>query len=74
MLTIAMAMQTTLIQTAAMSVADIGEGPNILRPNWGPEGPKKFLVERAGISAIKFEAARIHFLSDVLVAVATVVA
>ena len=29
---------------------------------------------RDGISAIKFEAARIHFLTDVLVAVAVVVA
>ena len=33
MLTIPMAMQVTLIQTAAMSVADLGEGPNIFRPN-----------------------------------------
>ena len=31
-------------------------------------------MERDGISAIKFEAARLHFLSDVLVAVAVVVA
>ena len=30
--------------------------------------------ERDGISAIKFEAARLHFLSDVFVAVAVVVA
>ena len=31
-------------------------------------------IERNGISAIKFEAARLHFLSDVFVAVAVVVA
>ena len=31
-------------------------------------------IERDGISAIKFEAARIHFLSDVFVTVAVVVA
>ena len=31
-------------------------------------------MERDGISAIQFEAARLHFLSDVLVAVAVVVA
>ena len=31
-------------------------------------------IERDGISAIKFQAARIHFLSDVFVAVAIVVA
>ena len=31
-------------------------------------------TERGGISAIKFEAARIHFLSDAFVAVAIVVA
>ena len=31
-------------------------------------------IERDGISAIKFEAAQIHFLSDVFVAVAVVVA
>ena len=31
-------------------------------------------MERDGISAIKFEATRLHFLSDVLVAVAVVVA
>ena len=42
MLTIPMAMLATLIQTAAMSVADLGEGPNIFRPNWGPEGRKSF--------------------------------
>ena len=42
LLTIPMAMLATLIQTAAMSVADLGEGPNIFRPNWGPEGQKSF--------------------------------
>ena len=31
-------------------------------------------MERVGISAIKFEVAQIHFLSDVFVAVAAVVA
>ena len=31
-------------------------------------------MERDGISAIKFEAARLHFLSDVFVAVVVVVA
>ena len=31
-------------------------------------------IEQDGISAIKFEAARLHFLSDVFVAVAVVVA
>ena len=31
-------------------------------------------MERDGISAIKFEAARLHFLSDALVTVAVVVA
>ena len=31
-------------------------------------------IERDGISAIKFEAARIHFLSDVFVAVTFVIA
>ena len=31
-------------------------------------------IERDGISAIKFKAARLHFLSDVLVAVAVGVA
>ena len=45
MLTIPMAMQATLIQTAAMSVADLGEGPNIFRPNW--EKRKKFFWDRA---------------------------
>ena len=33
-----------------------------------------WLIKRDGISAIKFEAARIHFLSEVFVAVAVVVA
>ena len=40
--------------------------------------PEKFVniwrIERVGISAITFEVARIHFLSDVFVAVAVVVA
>ena len=40
--------------------------------------PKKhaniWRTERDGISAIKFEAARVHFLSDVFVAVAVLVA
>ena len=40
--------------------------------------PEKFVniwrIKRVGISAIKFEVARIHFLSDVFVAVAVVVA
>ena len=40
--------------------------------------PEKFVniwrIKRVGISAIKFEAARIHFLSDVFVAFAVVVA
>ena len=40
--------------------------------------PKEFAsirrIKRDGISAIKFEAARIHFLSDVFVAVAVFVA
>ena len=45
MLTIPMAMQATLIQTAAMSVADLGEGPNIFRPNW--EKRKNFFWDRA---------------------------
>ena len=39
--------------------------------------PKKtanhWRIKRDGISAIKFEAAQIHFLSDVFVAVAVVV-
>ena len=45
LLTIPMAMLATLIQTAAMSVADLGEGPNIFRPNW--EKRKKFFWDRA---------------------------
>ena len=35
---------------------------------------KIWRIERGGISAIKFEVARCHFLSDVFVAVAIVVA
>ena len=35
--------------------------------------PELLCIKRDGISAIKFEAARIHFLSDVFVAVAVAV-
>ena len=36
--------------------------------------PNIWQIERDGISAIKFETARLHFLSDVFVAVAVFVA
>ena len=36
--------------------------------------PNIWRIERAGISVIKFETARLHFLSDIFVAVAVFVA